>query len=83
MQIDRRALSAHKLYGQQGIGALYVRRGNRRVRLAPVLYDAGREQGLRSKTQNAPGIVGLGMAAESVRREMVEQAARKLLSGVC
>jgi len=56
------ALSGHKLYGPQGIGALYVREG---VSLEPLVYGGGQEKGLRSGTQNVAGVVGLGTAARS------------------
>jgi cysteine desulfurase len=75
MQIDSLSMSAHKLYGPKGVGALYVRRSNPRVRLAPLLYGGGHERGLRSGTLNVPGIVGFGAAAELARREMSTQAA--------
>jgi cysteine desulfurase len=64
------ALSAHKLYGPQGIGALYVRGG---LAPEPVVYGGGQENGLRSGTQNVAGIAGLGKAAELARGEMVDR----------
>ena len=61
------ALSGHKLYGPQGVGALYVREG---VSLEPVLYGGGQERGLRSGTENVAGIAGLGEAARLAREEL-------------
>lgn len=64
MCIDLLSMSAHKLYGPQGVGALYVRKRHPRVRLAPQLHGGGHERGMRSGTMNVPGIVGLGYALE-------------------
>jgi len=71
--IDLLSLSAHKLHGPQGVGALYVRKG---VRLEPLIHGGGQEGGLRSATHNVAGIVGLGQAAEIARAEMAAEAAR-------
>jgi cysteine desulfurase len=76
LQVDLLALSAHKLYGPKGVGALYVRR--RGVRLAPASPGGGQERGLRSGTQNVPGIVGLGQACERAQAELESEAARLL-----
>ena len=61
MNIDLLSLSAHKIYGPKGVGALYVRKG---VKPIPLLHGGGHEQGLRSTTINTPGVVGLGKACE-------------------
>lgn len=74
------AISGHKMYGPQGVGALYVRRRRPRPRIAPVLFGGGHERNLRPGSLNVPGIVGLGEAARLVRVERAddETAARKL-----
>ena len=71
--IDLLSLSAHKFYGPKGCGALFVRRG---VRLTPLIYGGGHERGLRSGTENVPGIVGLGTAARLAGEEMPAEIAR-------
>jgi cysteine desulfurase len=76
MGIDMLSLSAHKIYGPKGVGALYVRRKKPRVRLAPIVHGGGHERGMRSGTLNVPGIVGLGQAAEIAREEMPTESVR-------
>jgi cysteine desulfurase len=76
MGIDLLTLSAHKIHGPKGVGAMYVRRRNPRVRPAPLLYGGGHERGIRSGTLNVPGIVGLGRAAELCQEQMAEESAR-------
>jgi cysteine desulfurase len=76
MGIDLLSLSAHKIYGPKGVGALYVRRKNPRVRLACQMHGGGHERGLRSGTLNVPGIVGLGAAAEICARQMPAEGPR-------
>lgn len=74
--IDLLALSAHKMYGPKGIGVLYVRRKNPRVRLAEQMNGGGHERGMRSGTLNVPAIAGLGKACELCRLEMEGEATR-------
>jgi cysteine desulfurase len=74
--IDLLAISAHKLYGPKGVGALYVRRRNPRVQLAAIIDGGGHERGMRSGTLNVPGIVGLGAACEIAQKEMPEESVR-------
>lgn len=74
--IDLLSISAHKLYGPKGVGALYVRRKGPRVQLLPQITGGGHERGWRSGTLNVPGIVGLGKAAEIARSEMLQEAER-------
>jgi cysteine desulfurase len=76
MNIDIMSLSAHKAYGPKGIGALYRRRSNPRVRLEPIIYGGGHERGVRSGTLNVPAIVGFGEAMEIAQGEMGSDAAR-------
>ncbi|MBI4718704.1 MAG: IscS subfamily cysteine desulfurase [Planctomycetes bacterium] len=76
MGIDLLTLSAHKMYGPKGVGALYVRRKKPRVRLQPIIHGGGHERGMRSGTLNVPGIVGCGAAAELCRKEMPTESVR-------
>lgn len=76
-KIDLMAFSSHKLYGPKGVGALYVRRKNPRVRLIAQIDGGGHERGMRSGTLNVPGIVGFGKACEICKMEM-DQDIRRL-----
>jgi cysteine desulfurase len=74
--VDLLSLTAHKMYGPKGVGALYVRMGKPRVRLIPQMDGGGHEKGRRSGTLNVPGIVGLGKACELAGRRMAAEAQR-------
>jgi cysteine desulfurase len=74
--IDIMSITAHKLYGPKGVGALYVRRRNPRVQLTAQMDGGGHERGMRSGTLNVPGIVGLGAACEIAQKEMPQEIAR-------
>ena len=74
--IDMLSISAHKMYGPKGVGALYVRRRNPRVQLTSQVDGGGHERGMRSGTLNVPGIVGLGEACALCQKEMAEEAVR-------
>lgn len=76
LPIDALSLSAHKVYGPKGVGALFLRRRRPRVRCAPLVHGGGQEKGLRSGTLNVPGIVGLGVAAEIAAAERATESAR-------
>jgi cysteine desulfurase len=76
MNIDVMSLSAHKLYGPKGVGALYVRRRNPRVQITEQINGGGHERGMRSGTLNVPGIVGLGKACEIAGEEMEAESKR-------
>ncbi|MFM2337802.1 MAG: hypothetical protein RL115_995, partial [Bacteroidota bacterium] len=74
--IDLMAFTAHKMYGPKGVGALYVRRKNPRVKVTAQMDGGGHERGMRSGTLNVPGIVGFGKACELCLNEMAEETAR-------
>jgi cysteine desulfurase len=83
--VDLLSMSAHKLYGPKGVGALYIRKG---VKLTPFIHGGGQEKGRRSGTENVPGIVGFGRAAELAAAEIDAEAVRlailrdKLIQGL-
>ena len=74
--IDLMSMSAHKMYGPKGVGALYVRRKSPRVQVTSQMDGGGHERGMRSGTLNVPGIVGMGKACEIAKAEMAEEGKR-------
>lgn len=76
MGIDLMSMSAHKMYGPKGVGALYVRGVGPRVRVSPMVHGGGQERNMRSGSLNVPGIVGFGAAAKIARSEMAGEAGR-------
>ncbi len=76
-QIALLSLSAHKIYGPKGVGALYARRRGRRMKVAPLHYGGGHERNLRPGTLNVPGIVGFGVAAQLARQGRRREATRE------
>lgn len=85
MNIDFMTVNAHKLYGPKGVGALYIRKG---IRIEPLLHGGGHEFGLRSSTENVPGIIGFAKAVELRKEEMEPEGQRltklrdRLIKGV-
>jgi cysteine desulfurase len=74
--VDLMSLSAHKVHGPKGVGALYIKRRGARVRIEPLVHGGGQEGGLRSGTLNVPGIVGFGRACAIAEAEMAAEATR-------
>ena len=74
MGIDLLSISAHKLYGPKGVGALYMRQKNPRVQLQPIIFGGGQERGIRSGTLPVPNIVGMGKACDIAGNIMVEES---------
>ncbi|SEK65108.1 cysteine desulfurase family protein [Parapedobacter koreensis] len=76
MQLDMLCLSAHKLYGPKGVGALYIRRRSKRIQTGALLHGGGQENKLRAGTLNVPGIVGLGQAAVIAQQQLAPESLR-------
>lgn len=77
LAIDVMALSAHKIYGPKGVGALYVRKKSKKIQFEPLIHGGGQEKGLRGGTYNVPGIVGLGTAC-TIANENLNQERKRL-----
>lgn len=78
MQVDLMSITAHKMYGPKGTGALFVRQRDRQVRLEPLFHGGGQERGIRPGTLNVAGIVGFGTACEAGRSGLADESARIL-----
>jgi cysteine desulfurase len=76
MGIDLLCMSAHKMYGPKGIGALYIRNGSKKVNIPPFIHGGGQENGIRSGTLNVPGIIAFGKACEIAKDELTVNAHR-------
>lgn len=76
MNIDMMSMSAHKMYGPKGVGALYIRSRNPRVKPDSIMFGGGQERNIRSGTLNVPGIVGFGRALEIASKEMIAENER-------
>jgi cysteine desulfurase len=74
--VDLVSITAHKMYGPKGVGALYVRKQNRKIELEPLIDGGGHERGLRAGTLNVPGIVGFGRAAQIAKAELESESER-------
>ena len=74
--VDLVSITAHKMYGPKGVGALYVRKQNRKLELEPLIDGGGHERGLRSGTLNVPGIVGFGRAAQIAKSDLESESER-------
>jgi cysteine desulfurase len=83
-QASLASISGHKIYGPKGVGALYLRKKGKRMKISPLQFGGGHERGLRPGTANVPGIVGLGVAAKLARRErrIDSERERKLKDGL-
>jgi len=76
MNIDLLSFSGHKFYAPKGIGGLFIKNKNPKIRLAPLFFGGGQEKGIRPGTLNIPGIVGIGKAAELCRNNLIEESER-------